>query len=251
MGVRWFAGLLILCSVSGAAAQAVYVQGGLEGTTIECGDGSWAETGIGIGLDGDRSDAFLQASRSSRCGDAETRFLADLYQTLTSGTYANLQVVLTPGAVRHPGSDVLVELYRGIGKGYESSLQVRQMRYPGTTATIVAPSVARYLGKRYYRLQLLGAKAGDTPLSVAATASIRTYRGEVNYFEVRAGAGREVIDLPGTLLVSLGYSVGLSANSTLGRARIMPGAGWAYDQQLGGRGTFGLRLRSGSGVTRE
>ncbi len=251
MRVGWIALMLWGCSASVSAAQDVYIQAGTQAETIDCDSGGWMQTGAGIGLDGDRFDAFVGASRSSRCGSAETRLLADLYHTFGGGTYANLRIVLTPNAERHSRSDVLAEVFRAIGKGYETSVQVRQMRYPGTTATIVAPSLARYVGDRYVRVQVLGAKTSETPLSVAATFSIRTYRDGLNYVEFRTGAGREVIDLPGALVVSLGYFVGLRANQRIGRVRLAPAVGWTYDQQLGRRATIGLQVRTAGGEGRE
>ncbi|MFT4603720.1 MAG: YaiO family outer membrane protein [Rhodothermales bacterium] len=251
MRLRWSLLLLLGCSVTQSSAQDVYVQSGSQATTFDCDTGAWTQSGAGIGLDGERSDVYFEASRSSRCGGAETRLLADVYQRFGKGMYANVRIVLTPNADRHPRSDVLAEAFRAIGKRLEASLQVRQMRYPGTTATIVAPSLTRYAGNRYVRLQVLGAKAGEAPLSIAATASFRTYREGRNYVEFRTGAGREVIELPGALLVSLGYYAGLSANQRIGRFRLAPNVGWTYDQQLGGRGTIGLQVRTATGDGQE
>jgi YaiO family outer membrane protein len=231
---------------SASTAQSVYLQGATQRTAFNADRSNWTETGAGVGIDAVTWDLYLQASQSARFDIRETRLMADGYRVLGRGTYTNLRLVWTPDASVHAVLDLLAEVFQDAGGGYEPSFQVRYMTYPDVRAVIVAPGLGRYSGNRYYRVQALAARSTDgSGGGFAVTAAVRTYRGNRNFVEIRASAGREVVDVRGAATVSRGYSIGVRADWGFGRLRAMPHLGWADDPVLGGRVEGGIQFRAG------
>lgn len=234
--------LLRVSLLSQVSGQALFVESGASLEAFDCDSMGWTESGLAVGLDGDRYDLRVRGGASSRCAAGETRWLADVWAPLTGRSYINFRVLWTPGADFHPRTDVLVEAFLPTGR-LEPSLQVRRMDFAATTAQIVAPALAAYSGNQYYRVQLLAARADEGPVSLALSVSARRYRGDTNYLEIKTAAGREVTESLSGVSVNPGFSVVLGAQQHLGRLSASPHLGWAHDELLGGRVLAGLRIR--------
>lgn len=237
--------LIGLAVVAVSARAQPYVRAGSAATAFEPDRQAWLHAGLGAGYSGESGDAYLEVRKARRAGAWDTRVLGDLYKTLGTAGYGNLRILLTPSAAVHPESDVAAGLYLNAGRGWEPSIQVRRMAFPGVTAIVLTGGSGRYVGSRFYRL-LVNAARTDGPVSVSAMAAVRHYSSDADYLEFVATAGREVTELAGDLRVTGQGSLGVQLNMGLaGATRIQPVLVLGRDGILGTHVTAGLQIQAG------
>ncbi|UCH62873.1 MAG: YaiO family outer membrane beta-barrel protein [Fidelibacterota bacterium] len=133
---------------------------------------------------------FIQTRRF----DQEDRaFLLDSYMNLWRRGYANIRLQFAPWRRVLPGSDTIIEIFQGVGKGWELSGSYRRMAFPETLVYILGSSLAWYLGSWYLRSQTLFVPI-DEGIDRFTMATARRYIVTVdNFLEIGAGLGREVV----------------------------------------------------------
>lgn len=137
----------------------------------------------------------LEAIRTRRFDLWDDAFAIDGYVPLWSRAYANLRFQWAPDPDVLPESDMLVEPFQGFGDGWEASVFYRHMDFPEEKVDLYGGSLAKYLGRWYFRDRLtLTPAMGSTQASNAV--AVRRYYGDAgSHVEIEGGAGETLVTL--------------------------------------------------------
>lgn len=137
----------------------------------------------------------VEAIRTRRFDLWDDAFALDGYVPLWSRAYANLRFQWAQDPDVLPERDLLVEPFQGFGDGWEASVFYRRMDYPEEDVDLYGGSLAKYLGRWYFRDRLtLTPSMGRDRVSNAV--AVRRYYGDAgSHVEVEVGAGESVVTL--------------------------------------------------------
>jgi len=186
----------------------------------------------------------LEAGDATRFALWDQSLALDAYPKLWRRAYGNLRIGVAPGARVLPRSDVLAELYQGVGGGWEISGSYRRMSYPGQSVNLWGASIAKYLAHWY-----VVARATAVPqagkLGGGAWLTVRRYLATTDdYLEVSGGGGSEVVTLAAdsvTVNTSQFLAARLVQYLTV-RVALTAGATWNVQQGLPARRGLSLGL---------
>lgn len=138
----------------------------------------------------------LGLMQTRRFKQEDGAFLADSYINLWRRAYSNIRLQLAHRPKVLPSTDATIEIYQGVGRGWELSGSYRRMAFPGTLVHIYGSSLAWYLSSWYLRGQTLFVPVNQG-MDRFTMAAARRYIVTVDSFiEIGAGLGREVVTGP-------------------------------------------------------
>jgi YaiO family outer membrane protein len=131
----------------------------------------------------------VEALGVHRFDKTDAAYALDGYRSLWSRAYANLRYQVAPDHTLFPKDSGRVELYQGVGKGWELAASEDWLHFTSGTVNIYGVAVAKYLGNYYGRVR---ATYVDTSGSLGWRMTLRNYyRGDADhYFELTGGASR-------------------------------------------------------------
>ncbi|MEK8022583.1 MAG: YaiO family outer membrane beta-barrel protein [Candidatus Hydrogenedentota bacterium] len=130
---------------------------------------------------------YLHAHRFARDDDA---FALDGYIDLWPRAYANLRYQYSPDAILFPDDAYRVELWQGVGKGWEPSLSYDHMNFGANGVDMYGAGLGKYLGNWYLRWKtLVIPSTAKTSLSHRALARYYYAGNADDYAEVNGGFG--------------------------------------------------------------
>ena len=152
---------------------------------------SWNEYEIALRRKFDGGSLALEMLRAERFGDSDTAWALDGYASLWERAYANVRYQRGPSGDLFPQNAWRVELFQGVGNGWELSGSYDHLEFDGSDTDMYGLGVGRYFGNfyaRYRALHVPGVGSG----SLSHRAQLRWYyAGNADdYFEVSAGHGR-------------------------------------------------------------
>ena len=152
---------------------------------------SWNEYELALRRKFDRGSLALEMLRANRFGEHDTAWALDGYATLWNRAYANVRYQRGPDGRLFPDNAWRVELFQGVGRGWEVSGSYDHLDFGGSNTDMYGVGVGRYFGNFYARYRVLhvpGVGSG----SLSHRAQLRWYyAGNADdYFEVSAGRGR-------------------------------------------------------------
>lgn len=130
--------------------------------------------------------------QTHRFNQEDYALLADAYLNLWHRAYGNFRLQLVPERKVLPSSDATLEIYQGIGRGWEISGRYRRMVYPAEIVQLYGITLASYTGPWYLRgvIHFVPKVAGADLFGMAIA---RRYLGTVDDFlELGSGFGTEV-----------------------------------------------------------
>ena len=130
--------------------------------------------------------------QTERWDQSDAMFVIEGYVDLWERAYGNLRLHTLSNRQVLPEGDLTVEVYQGIGAGWEISGLLRQMNFPEKTTRILGSTVARYSGQWYLRGQALIVPDGQN-LDWFGMGTVRRYFKTVDDFiEIGIGSGQEI-----------------------------------------------------------
>lgn len=145
----------------------------------------------------------------SRFDKHDTGYALDGYVPLWSRAYANLRYQVAPDHTLLPKDSGRVELYQGVGQGWELAASDDWLHFSNSTVNIYGVAVAKYVGSYYARLR---ATYVDPSGSIGWRLTVRDYyRGDADhYFELTGGTSRGDITSRGVTALQWSESVGVA-----------------------------------------
>jgi YaiO family outer membrane protein len=145
----------------------------------------------------------LEVLRAHRFDDEDEAVALDVIIGPWRGAYANVRFQATVDPDVLPRTDAMVELFQGLGAGWEVSGGYRNIDVPESTVHVVTAGIAKYVGDWYLRQRTSFAETeGDLSVFFGAAAR-RYFRVPDDWIQIEGGIGREVIDVaPGPTVQS-------------------------------------------------
>ena len=187
------------------------LRAGVDHTGFSGGRDAWTDTGLTLRRQfafGSLGLEWLQADHFQRRDDA---WALDSYVSLWSRAYANVRYQRGPTSGVLPRDAWRVEVFQGVGSGWELSASVDHLRFSSDTE-FYGVGVGRYVGNWYLRYKLQHVP-GVSSGSWSHRGVVRNYyRGNADdYLEVSASHGRSAdLDRSGALVRNSNASVGVS-----------------------------------------
>lgn len=201
-------------------------------TGFSGGRQDWNDTDLSLRRYFDRGSLALELLRADHFGRSDTAWALDGYVSLWSRAYANLRYQQGPASGILPKRAWRMEVFQGVGSGWELSASVDQLRFSGNT-DFYGIGVGRYVGNWYarYKLQYVpGVGSG----SWSNRFVLRNYyRGDADdYLELSASSGRSTdMDRFGTVVRNSNAAIGVSwAHYLSSHWGFKLGAGYASDE---------------------
>lgn len=134
----------------------------------------WDETAIEIGRETPVGTAILRGSQASRFDQTDQQVEIDVYPLFRAGTYAYINVGVSPDHDLYPRHRYSAELFQSVGHGFELSAGYRAMAFDQRT-DIASGQVTKYAGD-----WMLSARAEwvDDPLA----SSSWSYQGAARWY---------------------------------------------------------------------
>jgi YaiO family outer membrane protein len=151
----------------------------------------------------------LEVLGVDRFGKRDTAYALDAYADLWARAYANLRYQVAPDHALFPETSGRVELYQGVGSGWELAGSYDWLNFSSSNVGIYGAAVAKYVGAYYGRLRTTYV---DTSGSVGWRLTVRDYyRGDADhYVELNAGTSRGEATTRGVTSLQTSTSVGLA-----------------------------------------
>lgn len=159
-------------------------------TTFSPSRADWTEGALSVRRHFDRGSLALEILSAHRFNSSDQAWALDAYAGLWSRAYANLRYQHAPSARLYPGNSWRVEVFQGVGKGWELSASIDHLGF-GDGVDLYGFGVGKYVGRFYIRGRRLYIPK-DNGDSTSDRLQVRYYyKGDAdNYFEVAGGWGR-------------------------------------------------------------
>lgn len=159
-------------------------------TAFSGGRAAWNDADLSLRRRFARGSLALDWLQADHFGKTDSAWALDGYASLWSRAYANARYQHGPGSGVLPSEAWRMELFQGIGRGWELSASVDHLRFASDTE-FYGIGVGRYVGNWYMRYKLQHVP-GTGSGSWSHRALLRKYyRGDADdYVEVNAGSGR-------------------------------------------------------------
>ena len=95
---------------------------------------------------------YLSAEHFDENDDA---FALDAYVDIWPRAYANLRYQYSPDAERYPNYSYRMEIFQGVGKGWEPSVSYDHMNFGGNNVDMYGAGLGKYTGNWYLRWRTL------------------------------------------------------------------------------------------------
>jgi YaiO family outer membrane protein len=119
----------------------------------------------------------------------------DAYRTLWKNAYGNVRAQVAPDATVIPETDIGIEIFQGIGRGWEGSVGARRMAFTATTVSIGALSLGRFVGPWFLRGRVTQPFSEGADESTASVSGLlrRQLDERQGFVEISAGTGGEAV----------------------------------------------------------
>ncbi len=184
---------------------------GWDHTGFSGGRDSWNDADLSLRRHFTRGSLALEMLRADHFGESDVAWALDGYAPLWSRAYANLRYQRGPSDGMLPRQAWRVEVFQGVGSGWELSASVDHLRFSEDTE-FYGIGVGRYVGNWYgrYKIQHVpGVGSG----SWSHRLLLRNYyKGDGdNYWEVSLGNGRSTdMDRFGTVVRDNNAAIGVA-----------------------------------------
>lgn len=185
------------------------LRAGIDQTGFSGNRADWTDSEVSLRRRFDRGSLALEWLQAHRFERTNSAFALDGYAGLWSRAYANARYQHGSGIL--PRDAWRLELFQGVGKGWELSASIDHLRFSSDTE-FYGIGVGRYVGNWYARYKLQHVP-GVGYGSWSHRMLVRNYyRGDADdYFEVSVGEGRSSdLDRLGGVVQDSNASVGLA-----------------------------------------
>ena len=185
------------------------LRGGVDKTMFSGGRADWTDAELSLRHRFARGSLALETLRAHRFEQTDTAWALDGYASLWSRAYGNARYQRGPGDGILPRDAWRLELFQGVGQGWELSASIDHLRFDADTE-FYGIGVGRYVGNWYARYKLQHVP-GAGPGSWSHRVVVRNYhRGDADdYVEFSAGNGRSTdLDRNGGLVRDSHFALG-------------------------------------------
>jgi YaiO family outer membrane protein len=149
---------------------------------------------------------------SKRFGLSDYAVALDAYVDLWPRSYANIRFQYSPNAKLFPDDAYRLEIFQGVGKGWELSGSYDHMDFGGSNVDMYGLGLGKYTGNWYFRWRTLFVPS-SAELSISHHVLARYYfSGDGDdYFEINTGFGQGGEFLAGTDIVKTTRSKSIGA----------------------------------------
>lgn len=170
---------------------------------------SWNDRALSLRRYLDRASVAVEVLETQRFGRDDHAIAIDAYVDAWARAYANLRYQHAPDATLFPGNAWRAELFQGVGRGWELSASIDQLRFRSTTVDIYGLGVGHYVGRFYVRAR---SRYSTSSENFSHSAQVRYYYSSdaSEYFELSAGSGRREDERFGVSVDEDSRSVGLA-----------------------------------------
>lgn len=205
---------------------------GLDHTNFSGGREAWNDSSVSLRRKFERGSLALEWLNADHFGSRDNALALDGYFPLWTRAYANARYQQGPSGGVLPHNAWRLEVFQGVGSGWELSASVDHLRYSSDTE-FYGVGIGRYVGSWYGRYKLqhvpgIGSGSWSHRLVVR-----NYYRGDADdYVEVSVGSGRSTdIDRAGGVVRNSNASLGISwAHFVTSAWGFKIGAGYADDE---------------------
>jgi YaiO family outer membrane protein len=174
---------------------------------------SWDDYVVSLRRHFDRGSVGLELLRADRFGTHDNAWAIDAYAPLWTRAYANLRYQDGPSDGVLPDQAWRVEVFQGVGSGWELSASYDHLEFSGNT-DIYGVGIGKYTGNFYlrYRALYVGGGSGSNDLSHRGLVRYYYAGNADDYFEINGGTGSNdpFTDASGRVQSDSHYSVGLA-----------------------------------------
>lgn len=188
----------------------------------------WTEYTATVRRHFEHGSVAVELLDTHRFGTSDRAWAIDAYVDVWQRAYANLRYQRAPGGDLYPGDAWRVEVFQGVGKGWELSGSYDRLGF-SSPVDIYSVGVAKYVSNFYIRGRALYVP-GDGGHSLGFRGQVRYYYagdGD-NYLEFNGGYGRSR-DLPGSIS---GIDSNRSSSASVAFVKY-PTPRWGYKVGLG------------------
>lgn len=206
----------------------------------------WMNGNLSVKRQWEGVSAALGYTRISRYALVDEAAWTDVYANLWPRSYGNLLLQVSPDSRVSPRWDGALEVFQGVGSGWEAALRLRRMTFASSAVFLTTPAIAWYPGEWYLRVRLTHVASASLDLSWAFQA--RRYLGNADTY-VEATAGLGVDEVASTISVgstALAWSRSVAVKFQVPVLSQMDlGVSWGVQDEttLGYSMTVGLELR--------
>lgn len=163
--------------------------------------------GVSVRRHFERGSLAGEALGMHRFGKSDTAYALDGYGDLWSRAYANVRYQIAPQHALFPQNSGRVEVYQGVGHGWELAASEDWLHFTGTPVNIYGVAVAKYVSNYYGRAR---ATYVDTSGSVGWRLTLRNYYlGDADhYLELSGGTSRGDVTVRGVTALQRSASIG-------------------------------------------
>lgn len=139
---------------------------------------------------------------SVRFGSDDFALALDAYVDLWPRSYANISYQYSPRAILYPNDSYRIEIFQGVGTGWEPSGSYDHMDFVTTNVDMYSLGLGKYTGNWYFRWRTIFVPS-SAELSISHHALARYFfagNGD-DYFEINGGFGQGGEFLAGTTIV--------------------------------------------------
>jgi YaiO family outer membrane protein len=139
---------------------------------------------------------------SMRFGSDDYALALDAYVDLWPRSYANISYQYSPHAILFPNDSYRIEIFQGVGKGWEPSISYDHLDFTTTNVDMYSLGLGKYTGNWYFRWRTIFVPS-SAALSISHHVLARYFfSGNADdYFEINGGFGHGGEFLAGTTIV--------------------------------------------------
>ncbi len=170
--------------------------------SLSSGLSDWHQYGTRITRKFESGSISFEGSQYDRFDERDVALRFDGYWDLWTNAYGNLQFQYSEESDFLPETDTRLEIFQGIGAGWEVSANYRHMYFAHNRIDSYGATLAKYLGKWYLRGGTVWTPEGDED-NITYVLMGRYYFTDDNFLEVSGSRGEEVVTVgPGPILES-------------------------------------------------
>ena len=159
----------------------------------------WADYTVSLRRHFDRGSLAAELIEADHFGTSDNAWALDGYVDLWPRAYANLRFQQNPSGSILPDTAYRVELWQGVGKGWEPSVSYDRLNFSGTGVDMFGAGIGRYTGPFYLRWKHLYTLTDTSHGNSDQLLGRWYYAGNGDdYVELDGGFGVSTQDVAGT-----------------------------------------------------
>lgn len=187
------------------------LRAGLDSTGFSGGRDRWLDANVSLRRKFARGSLALEMLNANHFKRSNSAWALDGYVSLWPRAYANVRYQVGPSSGILPRDAWRVEVFQGVGSGWEVSASIDHLRYSSDTE-FYGIGVGRYTGNWYFRYKLQHVPGVGSGSWSHRGVARNYYRGNADdYIEVSASTGRSSdLDRLGALVRNSNASFGVN-----------------------------------------